>query len=150
MTWRSRYEPVPVGGTTFHELVDERFTIIDGATGAETAPEEGIDRAAAALAARGFSAGDVLALQAPNGAAFVQAALGAMRLGGAVTGVPITATAADVERQLADAGAALLMTADGTLTAGRRRGPRPAWRCSRTRAAPAACRRASCSRTPTS
>jgi acyl-CoA synthetase (AMP-forming)/AMP-acid ligase II len=88
---------------TFHDLV--------GAT--ET-------RAEAALAARGFGDGDVLAIQMPNGPAWIDAALAAMRLGGAVTGVSALATHEEVRRQLADSGAALLMTPEG-LT----RGPDP-------------------------
>jgi acyl-CoA synthetase (AMP-forming)/AMP-acid ligase II len=109
---------------TFHELVDERFAIVDGATGDTVRYAQLPERVTARLAAHGFGPGDVLALQAPNGPLWVEAALAALRLGGAVTGVPMTATAADVERQLADSGAALLMTADGAFTAGP--APRPA------------------------
>jgi acyl-CoA synthetase (AMP-forming)/AMP-acid ligase II len=92
---------------TFHELVHAA----------------GGTRAEAALAARGFGEGDVLAIQMPNGPAWIEAALAAMRLGGAVTGVSLAATSREVRGQLVDSGAALLMTADG-LIAGP--APRPA------------------------
>ena len=61
----------------------------------------------AALAARGFGAGDVLALQAPNSDEWIATAFAALRLGGAVTGVSGLATPPEVERQLIDSGAAL-------------------------------------------
>jgi acyl-CoA synthetase (AMP-forming)/AMP-acid ligase II len=86
---------------TFHELV--------GAVSGS--------RTEAALAARGFGEGDVLAIQMPNGPAWIEAALAAMRLGGAVTGVSVAATQDEVRRQVLDSGAALLMTPDG-LSAG--------------------------------
>jgi acyl-CoA synthetase (AMP-forming)/AMP-acid ligase II len=135
-TWTSRYQPVAVGGTTFHELVAktaarhaDRIAFVDGpgrraltyATLAERA-----DRVAATLAASGFRAGDVLALQAPNMAPWAGIALGAMSLGGAVTGVPMTATDEDVKRQMADSGAALLVREIGQgLIARPRTAPRP-------------------------
>jgi acyl-CoA synthetase (AMP-forming)/AMP-acid ligase II len=104
MTWRSAYEPVEVGGTTFHELVDqdeERVALLDGATGGEvTYPQlaDRADRVAAGLAAGGFGPGDVLALQAPNVPAWAGIALGAMRLGGAVAGVDVAGSAEDAAR----------------------------------------------------
>jgi acyl-CoA synthetase (AMP-forming)/AMP-acid ligase II len=102
---------------TFHDLVtrdDDRVALVDGATGAEvtyTQLSERANRVAARLADGGFGPGDVLALQAPNVPAWAGIALGAMRLGGAVTGVPVTATEAEVARQTADAGARSLITA---------------------------------------
>jgi acyl-CoA synthetase (AMP-forming)/AMP-acid ligase II len=90
---------------TFHELI-----------GLES-------RLEATLAGRGFGAGDVLAVRLPNGPAWIDAALGAMRLGGVVTGVSVSATDDEVQRQLASSGAALLLTRDG-LVAGP--APRPA------------------------
>jgi acyl-CoA synthetase (AMP-forming)/AMP-acid ligase II len=100
----SLYEPVEAGGRPFHELVH-----------VETGHLE------AALAAHGFGSGDVLALQAPNSPEWIATALAALRLGGAVTGVSVLATAAEVERQLIDSGAALLATPRGIEPA-----PRPA------------------------
>jgi acyl-CoA synthetase (AMP-forming)/AMP-acid ligase II len=102
--WTSLYEPVAVGGAPLHDLVS-----------VDTEATE------AALAARGFGPGDVLALQAPNSPAWVATAFVALRLGGAVTGISLLATPAEVERQLLDSGAALLVT-----PAGMAPGPRPA------------------------
>src|SRR6185503_3336196 len=110
MVWTSRYAPVEIGGTTFHELVaataarhGDRVAFVDGPGGRELTYATLMDRAdrvAATLAASGFGPGDVLALQAPNMAPWAGIALGAMSLGGAVTGVPMTATDDDVKRQM--------------------------------------------------
>jgi acyl-CoA synthetase (AMP-forming)/AMP-acid ligase II len=102
--WTSPYAPVEVGGAPFHEAV-----------AVDTAAAE------AQLEAHGFGAGDVLALQAPNSHDWVATAVAALRLGGAVTGVSLLATADEVERQLRDSGAALVATPAGMTAA-----PRPA------------------------
>jgi acyl-CoA synthetase (AMP-forming)/AMP-acid ligase II len=81
-----------------------------------------IDQVAAALAARGFGQGHVLALQAPNTPAWAAAALGAMAAGGAVTGVSPLATGPEAAAQAADAGAAMLVTEPASLLGD----PRPA------------------------
>jgi acyl-CoA synthetase (AMP-forming)/AMP-acid ligase II len=122
MIWQSRYAPAEVGGTTFHDWIGEaaerhaeRVALVDGATGQAVtyaALAERVDRVAALLAGRGFRRGDVLAVQAPNQPAWAGVALAAIRLGGAVTGIPVAATAAEVERQTADAGVSLLLTGD--------------------------------------
>jgi acyl-CoA synthetase (AMP-forming)/AMP-acid ligase II len=104
--WTSPYEPVEVGGTPLHDLVS-----------VETGEQE------AGLAAHGFGAGDVLAIQAPNSPEWIATAFAALRLGGAVTGVSGLATPQEVERQLVDSGAGLF-AAGGEF----RRGPRPAKR----------------------
>jgi acyl-CoA synthetase (AMP-forming)/AMP-acid ligase II len=101
--WTSPYAPVEVGGPPLHDLV-----------AVDTRAHE------AALAAHGFGPGDVLALQAPNSFEWIATAVAALRLGGAVTGVSGLATPAEVERQLVDAGAALLATPNGIT-----RAPRP-------------------------
>jgi acyl-CoA synthetase (AMP-forming)/AMP-acid ligase II len=121
MIWTSRYEPVEAGATTFHELVagtvarhPDRVALVDAVTGAElsyAALAKRADRVAAMLAARGFAPGDVLALRAPNVPAWAGIALGAMAAGGAVTGVGAGCTAPELERQLADSGAAMLIDA---------------------------------------
>ena len=134
--WTSRYEPVEVGGTTFHDLVAEtaarhgdRVAFVDGSGGREltyATLADRADRVAATLAASGFGPGDVLALQAPNMAPWAGISLGAMSLGGAVTGVPVTATDEEVKRQTADSGAALLVREIGEgLIARPRSMPRP-------------------------
>jgi acyl-CoA synthetase (AMP-forming)/AMP-acid ligase II len=136
-TWTSRYAPVAVGGITFHELVaataaqhGDRVAFADGPGGREltyATLADRADRVAATLAARGFGAGDVLALQAPNLAPWAGIALGAMSLGGAVTGIPVTATGDEVKRQMADSGAALLVREIGDeLIARPPAAPRPA------------------------
>ncbi|HEX5622459.1 MAG TPA: AMP-binding protein [Solirubrobacteraceae bacterium] len=136
-TFTSRYAPVAIGGATFHELVAEtaarhgdRIAFVDGPGGREltyATLAERADRVAATLAAGGFKAGDVLALQAPNMAPWAGIALGAMSLGGAVTGIPTTATYQEVKRQMADSGAALLVREIGEeLIVRSRSGPRPA------------------------
>jgi acyl-CoA synthetase (AMP-forming)/AMP-acid ligase II len=133
----SRYQPVEVGGTTFHELVlaaaarhGDRVAFVDGAGGREltyATLADRADRVAATLATSGFGAGDVLALQAPNMAPWAGIALGAMSLGGAVTGIPMTATVDEVKRQMADSGAALLVREIGEgLIARPRSAPLPA------------------------
>jgi len=134
--WTSRYAPVEVGGTTFHDLVAASAARHGDHVAFVSVPEgreltyatlaERADRVAATLAASGFAAGDVLALQAPNTAPWAGIALGAMSLGGAVTGVPMTATDEDVKRQMADSGAKLLVREIGQgLIARRRTAARP-------------------------
>jgi acyl-CoA synthetase (AMP-forming)/AMP-acid ligase II len=115
MVWTSRYEPVEVGDTTFHELIaataarqPERVAI-DGLGYGELAQR--VERVAATLAARGFGPGDVLAIQAPNMAPWAGVALAAMTAGGAVTGISPMATGDEVARQLGDSGASILVTA---------------------------------------
>ena len=116
MPFASSYEPVEAGGTTFHALIGavaerrpDRLAI-DGLTYGELAVR--IGRVAALLAARGFGPGDVLAIQAPNMAPWAGVALAAMSRGGAVTGISPAATRPEVERQLADSGASILITED--------------------------------------
>ena len=83
-----------------------------------------IDRVAAGLAADGFRPGDVLAVLAPNVPPWAGLALGAMRAGGAVTGVGPGATDADLARQLALTGATVLVTTGSRLPAARPAGVR--------------------------
>ena len=116
MAFTSSYEPVEAGGTTFHELIGavaarqpERVAI-DGLTYGELAGR--VERVGALLAARGFGPGDVLAIKAPNMAPWAGVAVAAMSRGGAVTGIGPAATSAEVERQLADSGASILITED--------------------------------------
>ena len=76
MSWTSGYGSVEVGGTVLHRMVVERAgeigegqALIDGPTGyvvSYATLASRIGRVAAGLAARGFGAGDVLALWAPN------------------------------------------------------------------------------------
>lgn len=65
---------------------------------------------AGALAARGVGPGDVVALHAPNSAAFVALFHGILRSGATVTTVNSLYTADDIRRQLADSHAAFVVT----------------------------------------
>jgi acyl-CoA synthetase (AMP-forming)/AMP-acid ligase II len=80
---------------------------------------ERIGQVAGALQARGFGPGDVLALWAPNAPPWAGVALGAMAAGGAVTGIPPTATEREAAAQVADAGATVLVTTPGRRAAAR-------------------------------
>jgi acyl-CoA synthetase (AMP-forming)/AMP-acid ligase II len=71
---------------------------------------DSVRRAAAGLAARGFNAGDVLALHAPNLPEYAVVALAVAARGGAVTTANPLYTADELARQLTDSGASLLVT----------------------------------------
>jgi long-chain acyl-CoA synthetase len=70
-----------------------------------------VDRAAAGYAARGLTAGDRVAVQLPNGVAWLQAAIGALRAGLTVVPVNTAYTDPELEHVLGDSGAALLVSA---------------------------------------
>jgi acyl-CoA synthetase (AMP-forming)/AMP-acid ligase II len=115
--WTSPYAPLEPEDVAVDELVlrdaPERTALIDGASGealsyAELAART--DRVAGALAARAFGPGDVLAVRAPNAPPWIIAALGAIRAGGAVTGIGVRASRRELAAQLADAGASILAT----------------------------------------
>ena len=111
---------VAVGGTTVHALVlqhaerlGDKPALIDGVTGRSIGYRQlaaGVERVAAGLAARGFAAGDVLALYSPNLPEYALAAYGAMAAGGIVTGANPMLTVEELAGQLADAKARLLVT----------------------------------------
>lgn len=84
--------------------------LVKGETGAAVPLAERVQHVAGTLAARGFGAGDVLALQAPNIPPWAGVALGAMAAGGSVTGIHPAATDREVAAQRAAAGASMLMT----------------------------------------
>jgi long-chain acyl-CoA synthetase len=70
-----------------------------------------IDRAAAGFAAQGLATGDRIAVQLPNGVAWLRAAVGALRAGLVVVPVNTAYTDPELEYVLADSGAALLVAA---------------------------------------
>ena len=70
-----------------------------------------VDRAAAGYAALGLAPGDRVAVQLPNGLAWLRAALGALRAGLVVVPVNTAYTDPELEYVLADSGAALLVAA---------------------------------------
>lgn len=69
-----------------------------------------VRRVAGALAARGVRPGDVVALHAPNSAAFVAIFHGILRAGATVTTVNSLYTADEIGRQLADSRASFVVT----------------------------------------
>ncbi len=69
-----------------------------------------VDRAAAGYARRGLAAGERIAVQLPNGLAWLQASLGALRAGLVVVPVNTAYTDPELEHVLGDSGAALLVT----------------------------------------
>jgi len=68
-----------------------------------------VQRAAASLRARGVSAGDVVAIMLPNTASFVVALFGAWRIGAAVTPINPSLTPTEVNYQVADAAATVVI-----------------------------------------
>lgn len=72
---------------------------------------DAVRSAAALLSARGISHGDVLAIMLPNRVEFVVALFAAWRLGAAATPVNPSLTAQEIEFQLDDCSAALVVTA---------------------------------------
>ncbi len=117
---RSNLPDVEVGGTTVHALalqhaarLGDKPALVDGATGRTIGYRQladGVERVAAGLAGRGFTAGDVLALYSPNLPEYALAAYGAMAAGGIVTGANPLLTTEELAGQLADAKARLLVT----------------------------------------
>jgi acyl-CoA synthetase (AMP-forming)/AMP-acid ligase II len=68
-----------------------------------------VQRAAATLRAKGVSAGDVVAIMLPNTASFVVSLFAAWRLGAAVTPINPSFTAAEVNYQVSDAAATVVI-----------------------------------------
>jgi long-chain acyl-CoA synthetase len=73
-----------------------------------------VQRAAASLRARGISAGDVVAVMLPNTATFVVSLFAAWRLGAAVTPINPSLTPVEVNYQVRDAAAKVLITQTAT------------------------------------
>jgi 4-coumarate--CoA ligase len=95
------------------EARPDRRAMIDGPTGREwTAGEltDAIRRFAGGLAARGLGPGACIALMMPNAPEFAVAMHGGLWAGCTVTTLNPTYTAEEAQRQLADSGAALLVT----------------------------------------
>jgi long-subunit acyl-CoA synthetase (AMP-forming) len=108
MSWASAYEAVEVGGVALHRMIAEtagdsgdRPALINGLTGQAVtyaSLASRVERVSAGLAARGFGAGDVLALWAPNLPPWAGMALGAMAAGGTVTGASPACTEVELAR----------------------------------------------------
>ncbi|HEV3469897.1 MAG TPA: 4-coumarate--CoA ligase family protein [Pyrinomonadaceae bacterium] len=125
MIFRSPFPQVRIPEVSLTEFVFERAgefadkpALIEGTT-ARTITygrlRELVGRAAAGLARRGFSKGDVLAVYSPNVPEFAVAFHGAATLGGVVTTVNPLYTEDELECQLRDAGARWLVTAPALL-----------------------------------
>jgi acyl-CoA synthetase (AMP-forming)/AMP-acid ligase II len=118
--FRSPYPDVLVPDVPLHRFVlarapalGDKPALIDGPSGRTLTYAQlgaGVERVAAGLAARGFTKGDVLGLFAPNCPEFVLAFYGALAAGGVVTTVNSLSTVQDLQFQLRNAGARLLVT----------------------------------------
>jgi long-chain acyl-CoA synthetase len=110
---------VAEAGTTMSSLVREAAqrrpeapAVVDGNARLTWADlDAAVDRAAAGYVARGLVPGDRVAVQLPNGLAWLRAALGALRAGLVVVPVNTAFTDPELEYVLTDSGAALLVAA---------------------------------------
>ena len=120
MVFESPLAPTPIPELDLFGYVFERAeafrdkpAFIDGPTGrAYTYGQllSDTDRLGRGLADRGFGKGDVCAIFSPNVPEFALAFHGVLRIGGIVTTVNPTYTAEELERQLTDASAKILVT----------------------------------------
>ncbi len=99
----------------FHEASQrpEKIAFIDGETGARRTFGEVIEasrRVSAAYASLGLQPGEVVALYSPNTFDWPIAYYGALLAGGIVTTVNPLYTSHELERQLADTGAVMIVT----------------------------------------
>jgi acyl-CoA synthetase (AMP-forming)/AMP-acid ligase II len=94
------------------ELADKPAMVeaASGRTLTYTELADGVERVAAALAARGFGRGDVLAMFAPNLPEWPLVVLGTLAVGGIVTTANPLYTAPELAAQLADARPRILVT----------------------------------------
>jgi acyl-CoA synthetase (AMP-forming)/AMP-acid ligase II len=119
--------PVPATDFTSHVLrhsaeLGPKAAIVDAPSGRTLTYGLLIDsvrRAAAGLTARGFRAGDVLALYMPNVPEYAVAAHAAMSLGGIVTTANPLYTPSELAHQLRDSKARMLLTVPPFLAAAR-------------------------------
>ena len=108
---------IPDATLTEHVLADaaargDHPAIIDGPTGEVTSYAElaaRVDAVAALLQAEGIGKGDVVGLVGPNSAAWAIAYHAILRAGGVVTPMYALLTGEEIERQVADSGAKLLI-----------------------------------------
>ena len=91
----------------------DKPALIDGPTGRTLTFADvagGVAALAGGLKARGFGPGDVLALMSPNIPEYAIMFLGVARAGGTITTINPTYTASEVQHQLQDSGATILVT----------------------------------------
>ncbi|MGY1651457.1 class I adenylate-forming enzyme family protein [Geodermatophilus sp. SYSU D01119] len=111
--------PAPAAPTGLAALVRDAArrrpaapAVVDGDTRLSWAELDAlVDRSAAALSTRGLGRGDRVAVQLPNGVAWLRAVLGALRAGLVVVPVNTAYTDDEVAHVLTDSGAALLVAA---------------------------------------
>lgn len=118
--YESRFPPVADPGLSISELVfrDEAGheadpALIDGPTGRVLSRGElfrGVQRLAGGLSARGFASGATVAIMAPNLPEYALVFHAVAWAGGTLTTVNPTYTASEVQHQLKDSGATLLIT----------------------------------------
>ena len=121
MIFRAPEDPITIPNVALTPFLLERATawgdkpaFIDSSTG-ETLTfrgwSDGVKRAAASLARRGFKKGDVFAIYSPNCPGYAIAFHAVSLLGGIVTTINPLYTAEELSKQLDDAGASYLLTA---------------------------------------
>jgi acyl-CoA synthetase (AMP-forming)/AMP-acid ligase II len=120
MIYRSPYPDVEVPDVSLPDLVlgdaparGGRPALIDGPSGrvvTYAGLADAVERTAAGLHAAGFRKGEVAAICAPNCVEYPVAFLAIARLGGTVTPVNPALTAAEMAKQLTDAGAVVAFT----------------------------------------
>jgi acyl-CoA synthetase (AMP-forming)/AMP-acid ligase II len=118
--FKSPFADVPLRDVSITERLFEglaqepdRVVFIDGPSGAGMTGRElrdRIERLAAGLTARGFGAGQVVAILAPNMPDYATVFHAVAYAGGTVTTINPTYTAAEVNHQLQDSGASLVVT----------------------------------------
>ena len=118
--YQSRFAPVADPGLSITGLVfrdesghEAEPALIDGPTGrvlTRGALFQGVQRLAGGLAARGFGAGATIAVMAPNLPEYALVFHAVAWAGGTLTTVNPTYTASEVQHQLRDSGASLLIT----------------------------------------
>src|SRR5882672_3114619 len=123
MIFKSPYPNIEIPDTPVASFILEhaqrfgdRPALIDGITGRTLSYHElvaTVDRTAAGLAARGFSKGDVFAIQCANAPEYAVAFLAVARLGGTATMVSPLFNEAELTVQLKDSGAHYLLTETG-------------------------------------
>ncbi|MGX9790688.1 4-coumarate--CoA ligase family protein [Mycobacterium sp. MMS18-G62] len=121
MSFSSPFPEVEIPSTSVYDYlfdgIDDvdlgRVALIDTKSGRQTSYREMIGRVdtfAGALAGRGIGVGDVVALLAPNSSAFAVAFHGILRSGATATTINALFTAKDIEKQLRDSQARMLIT----------------------------------------
>lgn len=115
----SDYPDLEIPDTNLYELLfadispedEDRIAIVDsGASVTFGQLKRDIDAFAGALAARGVTKGDVVALHCPNSTTFAVALHGVLRLGAVCSTIGTMATAEDIAKLLQLSGAKMLLT----------------------------------------